>query len=125
MLQGGGADVTRGLLHYAVQSQHNLTRPLSCIGVRGGAAGGGTELLAGMSRVLSRWGQWGLSLTSGCTMALGWTQPVTGISAYGYLLVGKGGRCVGHTALPPLYADFLKILRASSSWKSKGPSRPV
>ena len=60
MLQGGGADMTRELLHYAVQSQHNLTRPLSCIGVRGGAAGGGTELLPGMSRVLSRWGQWGI-----------------------------------------------------------------
>ena len=41
MLQGGGADMIRGLLHYAVQSQHNLTRPLSCIAVRGGAAGRG------------------------------------------------------------------------------------
>jgi hypothetical protein len=38
---------------------------------------------------------------------------------------GKGGRCVGLTALPPSCADCLEILGASTSWSLKGLSRPV
>jgi hypothetical protein len=37
---------------------------------------------------------------------------------------GKCGRCVGLTALPPSYADCLEILAVSTSWASKGLSRP-
>jgi hypothetical protein len=39
--------------------------------------------------------------------------------------VGKGGRCVGLTTLPPSRADYLEILGASNSWKPKGLSKPV
>jgi hypothetical protein len=34
----------------------------------------------------------------------------------GYLLEGKGGRCVGLTTLPPSCADYLEILGAYNSW---------
>jgi len=40
-------------------------------------------------------------------------------------LVGTGGRCVGPTTLPPLCADWLEILGASTPLSPKGPSRPV
>jgi hypothetical protein len=41
-------------------------------------------------------------------------------------LGGKGGRCVGLTALPPSYAECLEILEeASTSWDPKGLFRPV
>ena len=40
-------------------------------------------------------------------------------------LGGKGGRCVGLTALPPSCADCLEILGTSTSWSPKGLSRPV
>ena len=43
----------------------------------------------------------------------------------GYLLGGKGGRCVGPTTLPPSCADSLKILGPSTSWSPEGLSRPV
>jgi hypothetical protein len=43
----------------------------------------------------------------------------------GYLLQGKGGRCEGLTNLPSLYADFVEILGASTSWSPEGLSRPV
>ena len=43
-------------------------------------------------------------------MALGSTQPLTGMSAR-----GKDGRCVGLTTLPPTCANHLKI---------RGPSPP-
>ena len=33
---------------------------------------------------------------------------------------GKGGLCVKLTSLPPSCANFLEILGASSSWRSKG-----
>jgi hypothetical protein len=42
-----------------------------------------------------------------------------------YFLGGKGDRCVGLTTLPPLCADWLNILGASTSWSPKGLSRPV
>ena len=42
----------------------------------------------------------------------------------GYLLRGKGARCVGLT-LPPSCADCLKILEPSTSWSPKGLSRPL
>jgi hypothetical protein len=41
----------------------------------------------------------------------------------GYLLGGKGGRCVGLTTLRPSCADCLEILGASTSWSPKGLSR--
>jgi hypothetical protein len=41
-------------------------------------------------------------------MALGSTQPVTDMSTRN-IPWGKGGRCVGLTPLPPLYADCLKM----------------
>jgi len=37
----------------------------------------------------------------------------------------KGGWCIGLTTLPPSFADCLEILRSSTPWKPKGPSRPV
>jgi len=40
-------------------------------------------------------------------------------------LVGKGGRYVGLTTLPPSCAECLEILGGSTSWGSKGLSRPV
>ena len=43
----------------------------------------------------------------GFTMALGSTQPLTEYQEY--FLVGKGGRCVGLTILPPSCADYLEI----------------
>jgi hypothetical protein len=38
---------------------------------------------------------------------------------------GIDGRCVGLTPLPPLCADCLPILGVSTSWSTKGLSRPV
>ena len=38
-------------------------------------------------------------------------------------LVDEGSRCVGLTTLPPLCADCLKILGASTSWSPRGLSR--
>jgi hypothetical protein len=43
----------------------------------------------------------------------------------GYLLEGKGGRCVGLTTLPPSCADCLEIVGASNSWSLNGLSRPL
>ena len=36
----------------------------------------------------------------------------------------KGGRCVGLTTFSPSCADCLKILEASNSYSSRGPTRP-
>ena len=46
---------------------------------------------------------------SGRTMALGFTQPLTEMSARNISWGGKGGRCVGLTTLPPSCADCLEI----------------
>ena len=43
----------------------------------------------------------------------------------GYLLCGKGSRCLGLTTLPPSCTDCLEILEISTSWGPKGLSRPV
>jgi hypothetical protein len=43
----------------------------------------------------------------------------------GYLLVGKGGRCVWLTTFPPSLSDCLEILGTSISWSLKSLSRPV
>ena len=59
----------------------------------------------------SRWGYWDFSLTSGRTMALGSTQPLTEMSTR-----GTGGRCLGLITLPPSCAVCLEILGASTSW---------
>jgi hypothetical protein len=40
----------------------------------------------------------------------------------GYILRGKGGRCIGLTTLAPACADCLEILEAPTSWSL---SRPV
>jgi len=37
----------------------------------------------------------------------------------------KGGQCIRLTTLAPSCADYLKILRASTSWSPKDLSRPV
>jgi hypothetical protein len=54
-------------------------------------------------------------------MALGSTQPVTGMSTAG----GKGGRCIELRTLRPSCPDSLEILRVSTSWSPKGLSRAV
>jgi len=46
-------------------------------------------------------------------------------SNQGYLLACKVGLYVGLTTLPPSYAVFLEILRASTTWSPKGLPRPV
>ena len=38
----------------------------------------------------------------------------------GYLLRGKGSRCLGLTTLPPSCADCIEILGASTSWSTCG-----
>jgi hypothetical protein len=48
-------------------------------------------------------------------MALGSPQPLIEIS----------GRCVWQITLPPSCADYLDILGPSTSWNSRGLSRPV
>jgi len=56
-------------------------------------------------------------------MALVSTQPLTEMSTSGISWGGggvKGGRCVGLTTLPPPYADFVKVLRASNFWNAQG-----
>jgi len=42
-----------------------------------------------------------------------------------YLLLGKGGRCVALTTLPPSYVDCLEILGTSTSWNTQGLSRDL
>jgi hypothetical protein len=49
-----------------------------------------------------------LHKSSGCTVALGLTQPLTEMSIRN-ISWGKGGRCVEMTTLPPSFADCLKI----------------
>jgi hypothetical protein len=44
---------------------------------------------------------------------------------HGYLLEGKGGRCVGLTTLPPSCADCMEIVGASNSWSPGILPRPV
>jgi hypothetical protein len=52
-------------------------------------------------------------------MVLVLTQPLTEMSTR-FLLGGKGGQCLGLTALPPSCADCLEILEALYSWSPKG-----
>jgi len=68
----------------------------------------------------SRWCHWIFHWhnPSGRTVALGSTQPLTEMSTRN-VSWGKGGRCVGLTALPPSCADCLD-LGASTSWKPQG-----
>jgi hypothetical protein len=67
-------------------------------------------------------GHWGFCWLnpSGRIMALGSTQPLTQIStidiAWGGWRGGGDGRCIGLTILPPLCADCLEILGASTFW---------
>ena len=42
-------------------------------------------------------------------MAVGLTQPLNRNECQKCFLEGKGGQCVGHTTLPPSYADCLEI----------------
>jgi hypothetical protein len=46
---------------------------------------------------------------SGHTMGLGLTHPLPGMSTRNISCVGKGGRCVGLTTLPPSCADCHEI----------------
>jgi hypothetical protein len=61
----------------------------------------------------SRGCHWNISLTqyttSGCTMALGSTQPLAEMSTRSISWDGKGSRCIGLTTLPPSRADCLEI----------------
>jgi hypothetical protein len=57
--------------------------------------------------------------TSGRTMTLGSTQPLTETRT------SEGGRCVGLTTLLPSCTDCLEILEASASWSPNGLSRSV
>jgi hypothetical protein len=50
-------------------------------------------------------------------MVLGSTQPLTETNTR-YISWGKGGRCVGLTALSPLCADYLKV------WEPQLPGIP-
>ena len=63
----------------------------------------------------------------GHTMALKSTDPLTEMSTRNVSWGGggKSGRCVGLKNLPPLCADCLEILGASTSWRPKGLFRPV
>jgi hypothetical protein len=64
---------------------------------------------------------------SGCTLALGLTQPLTEMSTRNISLgVGsKGGRCVGLPTLPPPCTDSIQILGVSNSMIAKDQSRPI
>jgi hypothetical protein len=55
---------------------------------------------------------------SGRTMAQGLTQPLTEMSTGNISWVGKGGRCVGLTTLPPSCADCLEM------WEHETPGNP-
>jgi len=57
-------------------------------------------------------------------MALGLTQPLTE-RVPGIFPGGKGGRCVGLTALPPSSDDCPEILGASTCWNPQGLSKTV
>jgi hypothetical protein len=88
----------------------------------------GTALQAGRSRVRFPMGVTGifhwLNL-SGRTISRG-VDSVSNKNEYqGYLLGGKGGRCVGLTTLQPSHPERLEILEASASWSPKGLCRPV
>jgi hypothetical protein len=64
-------------------------------------------------------------IPSGRTLALGSRQPLTEMSTRNISWEGKGGWCVRLRTLPPLCADCLEILGASTSQSPKGLSRPV
>jgi hypothetical protein len=55
----------------------------------------------------------------------GFDSPSNRNEYQGYLLEGRGGRCVELTTLPLLYADYPEIVVASKSLSAKGLSRPV
>ena len=58
-------------------------------------------------------------------MALELSQPLTEMSTMVISWGGKGGQCVGPTALPSSLADFLEILGVSMSWSCTGLCWPV
>ena len=61
--------------------------------------------------------------TSGRTIALGSTQPITEMSTRNLSWGGKSGRCVWLTTLPPSRADCLEILGDPTSWSPEGPPK--
>jgi hypothetical protein len=78
--------------------------------VRGGAAGRSTALQT--TKFASA------SLDGGhCNLILNTSRHT---AALGYLLEGKGGRCVVITTLPPSCTECLEILEASTSGSPKG-----
>jgi hypothetical protein len=76
-------------------------------GARGSVVSRGTMLQVGRSsvRVRDEVDFFNLPNTSGCTMTLGSTQPLTEMSTRNLAGGGgvKGGRLVGLTNLPPFY----------------------
>ena len=101
------------------------TNAPQCLGhAAGGAVGWGTALQAGRSRV--RFPMMSLEFfylhnPSGRTMALGLTQTLTEMSTSSISWVGKGGRCVRLTTLPPSCAVVMK----SGNLNFLAPSEPL
>ena len=95
----------------------------------GGEFGSGTALQAGRSRVRFPIWYWDLPVTSFFRPHCGLGVDSFFSNSYeyqGYLLWGKGGRCVGLRILSPACADCLEVLGgASTSWGSVGLSGPV
>ena len=55
---------------------------------------------------------------SGCTVALGLTQPLTKNENQEYFLAGKDGRCIGLTTLPPSCVDFTFTCYSPNNYQS-------
>jgi len=72
-------------------------------------------------RFYSRCGHWNFLFTWSFrpTYGSGVDQASSRIEYHGFLLEGKGGRCVGLTTLPPSCADCLEMRAASTSWNRK------
>jgi hypothetical protein len=87
----------------------NCIRYVQKDGARGGAVVEALLYKPEGRGIDSRWWHWNFYLRnpSGCTMALGLTQPLTEMSTRN-IYWGKGGRCVGLTTLPPSCAIVLK-----------------
>jgi hypothetical protein len=75
----------------------------------------------------SRWSHWDFSLTYSFRMHYGHGVKSASDKSdnLGYTSRGKGGRCVGLTALPPSSADCLEIWEPKPPGAVGGRSRPV
>ena len=95
-------------------------------GARGGTVGWGTALQARrlhvgflMALEIFLW-----HTPSGCTLALGSTQPLKEMGM-GEVVVGKSSVRIGLTSSPPSYADCFKILELEPSGTLRAYNRPV